>query len=118
MWFEEVPVSSILSFRLMSGWLSHGQNTLHTYTVCSTDDMYLRTVPDRLVTFTSIGGLDLPDPRYLRLHAAICRVAHMSGVAEHLDSYDREQEERCFMARDGTSGDFLNARLHRVLLTA
>ncbi|KAF8268184.1 hypothetical protein EI94DRAFT_1700463 [Lactarius quietus] len=100
MWFEEVP------------------NTPQTYTVCSTDNMHLRIVPNPLVTFTSIGGLDLPDPRYLRLHAAICRVAYMSGAAEYLDSYDREQEERHVMACDGTSGDFLNARLHRVLLTA
>ncbi|KAF8267683.1 hypothetical protein EI94DRAFT_1729918 [Lactarius quietus] len=100
MWFEEVP------------------NTPQTYTVCSTHNMYLRSVPNPLVTFTSIGGLDLPDPRYLRLHAAICRVAHMSGAAEYLDLYDREQEERHVMAPDGTSGEFLNARLHRVLLTA
>jgi len=80
--------------------------------------MNLRTVPNRLVIFTSIDSLDLPDPRYLRLHAAICRVARMSGAAEYLDSYDREQEEISVMAPDGTSADFLNVRLQRVLLTA
>lgn len=80
--------------------------------------MYLRTVPNRLVTFTSVDGLELPDPRYLRLHATICRVAHMSGAPEYLDLYDYEQEERGVLARDGTSADFLKARLHRVLLIA
>jgi hypothetical protein len=81
LWFEAVPVISMLSFILMSPWLNCGQNTPHTYNVCSTDDVYLRTVPNRLVTFTANDGLDLPDPRYLKLHATICRVAHMSGVA-------------------------------------
>lgn len=78
--------------------------------------MNLRNVPHRVVTFTSINGLALPDPRYLKLHAALCRVARMSGAAEYLDLYDREQETTRVMASDGTSADFLTARLHRVLL--
>jgi hypothetical protein len=42
----------------------------------------------------------------------------MSGAAEYLDLYDRQQETRRVMAPDGTSADFLTARLHRVLLVA
>jgi hypothetical protein len=42
----------------------------------------------------------------------------MSGAAEYLDLYDRKQEERGVLAHDGTSADFLKARLHRVLLMA
>ncbi|EFI27097.1 hypothetical protein CC1G_15227 [Coprinopsis cinerea okayama7 len=33
---------------------------------------------------TRTSTLPLPDPRYLRLHAAICRVAHLSGAAAYL----------------------------------
>jgi len=36
----------------------------------------------------------LPDPRYLKLHAVVCRVGHISGVTEYLDMYDHEQDER------------------------
>ena len=78
--------------------------------------MNLRSVPNRVVTFTSIDGLALPDSRYLKLHAAVCRVARMSGAAEYLESYDHKQEERSVTACDGTSADFLTAWLHRVLL--
>jgi hypothetical protein len=28
----------------------------------------------------------LPDPRYLAFHAAVAKVVHLSGMAEHLDS--------------------------------
>jgi hypothetical protein len=41
----------------------------------------------------------------------------MSGAVEYLDSYDREQEGRGVLSRDGASADFLNARL-KVLLKA
>lgn len=27
----------------------------------------------------------LPDPRYLAFHAAVAKVVHMAGMAEHLD---------------------------------
>jgi len=40
----------------------------------------------------------------------------MSSAAEYLDLYDREQETRRVMACDGTSADFLTARLHRAFL--
>jgi hypothetical protein len=80
--------------------------------------MTLRDVPNLVVTFNSVDDLALPDPRYLKLHAAVCRVARMSGAAQYLESSDRDQEEIRVMARDGASAEFLTARLHRVLLVA
>ena len=41
------------------------------------------------VTFTSTDPtLPLPNREYLKLHAAVCRVAHMSGAAGYLDQED------------------------------
>lgn len=34
----------------------------------------------------------LPDPRYIAFHAAVAKVAHMAGMAEHLDEINRKYE--------------------------
>lgn len=56
------------------------------------------------VTFTSTDpeAYPLPDPRYLAFHAAVAKVVHMAGMAEHLDDTLRRYEnirvlsdERC-----------------------
>lgn len=73
-------------------------------------------MPGQIVTFTTTTDLELPDPRYLRLHAAVCRVAHMSGATEYLDSFDREVEVTKVLADDGTSADLLASRIHRALI--
>lgn len=69
-----------------------------------------------IVTFTTTTNLELPDSKYLRLHAAVCRVAHMSGVAGYLQSIDREVEETRVLSHDGTSADVLASRLSRAPL--
>ena len=69
-----------------------------------------------MVIFTSTDdSLALPDPRYLKLHASVCRVAHKPGAAEYLNPYDWEQEERGVMAHDGTSAEYLMVKLNRFL---
>ncbi|KAJ3515226.1 hypothetical protein NLJ89_g1890 [Agrocybe chaxingu] len=100
LWFEEIP------------------NKPHTYHVCSTAPRlpglsHLGQHP--VVTFATTTDLELPDPKYLRLHAAVCRVAHMSGVARYLDLYDRELEERKVLATNGSSGELLSSQLRRAL---
>jgi hypothetical protein len=43
--------------------------------------------PNPTITVTSTEPfLPLPNSHYLRLHAAVCRVAHLSGAAEYLDN--------------------------------
>ncbi|KZP08073.1 hypothetical protein FIBSPDRAFT_840587 [Athelia psychrophila] len=99
LWFEAVP-------------------TLATYDICATLPLYLINITRR-VTFTATkANLERPDRRYLRLHAAVCRVAYMSGAAEYLDRCDREHEDRKVLARDGSSAEFLTTRLQRVFLVA
>ncbi|KAI0760556.1 hypothetical protein C8Q74DRAFT_1451463 [Fomes fomentarius] len=56
----------------------------------------------------------LPDPRYLRLRAACCRVAHLSGAAEYLDEIYRDMDTIQVLAVDGSSAEVLDAALWRV----
>ncbi|KAJ8474634.1 hypothetical protein ONZ51_g7079 [Trametes cubensis] len=69
-------------------------------------------IPEQ-VTFTSHkAGLQLPSPKYLRVHAACCKIAHMSGAAEYLDMVYGEMEELKVLAHDGTSADVLCYAIH------
>jgi hypothetical protein len=66
------------------------------------------------VTFTSQHpSYDLPDPQYLRMHAACCRVAHMSGaggyVADILD--ELEEGETRVLSEGGSSAKLLDFAL-------
>ena len=95
------------------------QNTEHSYRVCTLhrNSRAVDYLPlSRIVTFTTTTDLSLPDPRYLRvrLHATVCRVAHLSGVAGYLDAYDCEQEERKVLAHDGSSAEYLLSRLQGI----
>ncbi|TEB29348.1 hypothetical protein FA13DRAFT_1815454 [Coprinellus micaceus] len=70
----------------------------------------LRGLTTTEIIFTSSDpALELPDRRYLKLHAAICRVAHMSGVAEYMDKHDRDLEELSVLAPDGSSAELFTA---------
>lgn len=53
----------------------------NTYTVCSGMKMFRGGMP-QTVTFSTDTGLPLPNPVYLRMHAALCRVAQFSGAAD------------------------------------
>ena len=45
-------------------------------------------VPEYVVFTTEQQELPLPSPRYLEIHAACCRVAHMSGAADYYRDLD------------------------------
>jgi hypothetical protein len=75
--------------------------------------------PNPVITFTSTDpSLPLPNPEYLKLHAAVCRVAHMSGAAGYLDQEDRDVDRIRVLARDGSSANLLASRLAYVTLKA
>jgi len=46
-------------------------------------------------------SLDLPSPKYLRLHAACAKVAHLSGASEAIDMIYRDLDETKVLAKDG-----------------
>ncbi|KAF9506060.1 hypothetical protein BS47DRAFT_1277893, partial [Hydnum rufescens UP504] len=45
----------------------------------------------------------LPNPRFLRLHAAVARVIHMSGATEYVENYLRDLQDTHVFASDGTT---------------
>ncbi|TBU52839.1 hypothetical protein BD310DRAFT_831335 [Dichomitus squalens] len=66
------------------------------------------------VHFTAHSDSPLPSPKYLAIHAACCRVAHMSGAAEYFDMILRDMEELQVLSEDGASADVLAYALHRL----
>ena len=46
---------------------------------------------------------DLPSPELLEVHAIIVRIFHTSGVAERVEKALRDLEERCGLAKDGST---------------
>lgn len=62
------------------------------------------------VVFESIDlSLPLPSPAYLELHAACCRVAHLSGAAEYIESIWSDMEDTQVLAADGSSATLIKA---------
>lgn len=81
----------------------------------------LRLLPSTRVDFTTSDPVKrpLPDPRYLKLHAACARAAHLSGAAECIDQIFREEEVTKVLASDGGSSELLNHILtHRLGIVA
>ncbi|KAI0666036.1 hypothetical protein C8Q78DRAFT_985193 [Trametes maxima] len=72
-------------------------------------------IPKRVQFVSHHPELPLPSPRYLEVHAACCRIAHMSGAAEYLDLIYRHMEELQVLANNGASADVLTFALHRRL---
>lgn len=68
----------------------------------------------KTVTLTSQDPqLEVPDPRYLALHAACAQVAHASGMGEYIDRILRDMEDMRVLPEDGCS-DVLTFALHGI----
>ena len=118
LWFE--AIDGRVRFRLLSMSVHHRLNTRyrpqpHSYRIETRPPF----VPDasfpREVTFTSQCNLPLPSPKYLRIHAACCRIAHLSGAAEYLDKIYRDEEELSVLSSDGASAPVLSHLLQRLV---
>jgi hypothetical protein len=48
-------------------------------------------------------NVPLPNPQFLEFHAAACKIAHLSGVAEHIENVLRDYERIGVLAEDGGS---------------
>ncbi|KAF5313466.1 hypothetical protein D9611_008612 [Ephemerocybe angulata] len=105
-------------FDELNVWFEEAQegHPANTYFIKST--MPFAYVPSSTtpVTFVSHDPrLELPDPKYLKLHAAVCRVAHLSGAAEYMNQHDRDIENLSFLASDGSSANLFAAHLERTV---
>ena len=72
--------------------------------------------PDGIIEFTTPNEkvYPLPSRKYIGLHAAACKVAHMSGAADHFQKIDRALEEDGVLAEDGHQMYVLEDRLRQV----
>jgi len=64
----------------------------NTYKIQATDSALLKLCEekDRITKLTSTStDMPVPNPDYLGLHAACCRVAHMSGAGEYRQAIRR-----------------------------
>jgi len=107
-----LDVSLHTNFDRLDLWLEVDPAQAHTYRICGLQNV-IRDLP-ATVTFTSQHpSYELPDPRYLKMHAACCRVAHMSGaagyVADILDDLDEGGTR--VLSEDGLSGKLLDFAL-------
>ncbi|KAG8816345.1 hypothetical protein FRC17_000360 [Serendipita sp. 399] len=59
--------------------------------------------------------MPLPNPAYLRLHAACAKIAYMSGAGEIIHNLEREIVDMGVLAADGSSVDYLQYRLQGIV---
>ena len=62
---------------------------------------------------TAEGHLPLPNPTYLRIHAACCKIACLSGIADYLEDSDSRLDEIRRLAWNGSDADVLYYALLR-----
>ncbi len=67
----------------------------------------------KTVMLKSATGQPLPNPIYLAIHCAICKVLWASGRAEALEQAFREWEDTDVLAEDGGSAEVLMLALQR-----
>jgi len=84
----------------------------NTYGICVTHAEFTFTAPDNPVVFRSAHqGLPLPNPAYLKIHAACCRVAHLSGAGEYMEKISEDMEDMQVLSKDGSSAYLLSYAL-------
>ena len=94
--------------------LKHRQDPVNYYRPAATKPYLLRGIPAQVQLTTPDPNIyPLPDPRYLALHAACARVAHLSGVTEYIKRVVRDMEDTKVLANNGGSGDVLYHALMR-----
>jgi hypothetical protein len=76
----------------------------------------LRSLPTEIRFTTSNPLLELPDPRFIAIHATCCRAAHLSGAAKYIDDIYRKTEMTYVLADNGSSAEILQFALSRLVL--
>ena len=118
LWFE-AAVGHILIVLSPHKYVFYHQGTVNHYKVClgtETACSSLR-IPEHVEFRTERQDLPLPSPRYLEIHRAVCRVAHMAGAAgyHHYLEDDDDPHATKFRCFDPVESDF-PAALHTRLL--
>ncbi|EAU81019.1 hypothetical protein CC1G_13484 [Coprinopsis cinerea okayama7 len=80
----------------------------NTYELEAPEPFIIKHFP-KIVRFQSSDpeNLPLPSPRYLEIHAAFARIAHLAGATDYIDRIMRDLEDKTVLANDGSSGELL-----------
>ncbi|KAH9013272.1 hypothetical protein EDB85DRAFT_1877121 [Lactarius pseudohatsudake] len=103
------------SFDQLDMWFE-AKGSPNTYTIKATDTVFLAKckAADCKITLTSADPrLPLPNPEYLEIHAACCRVAHLSGAGEYMDKVLEDLEDTRVLSQDGSSARILSFVLQK-----
>ncbi|TFK81067.1 hypothetical protein K466DRAFT_604815 [Polyporus arcularius HHB13444] len=87
----------------------------HTYRVRTWGKVAPRLGLPKTVKLSTASGVPLPNPAYLALHCAICRVLWSSARAEELKEVLEDLEEVTLLAPDGSSANLINMAIYRSL---
>jgi len=100
-WFDELLL-----------WFEAVDGEENTYKICATEQMYIYELGEDPIMFrTAHQDLQLPNPTYLQIHAACCRVAHLSGAGKYMDKILEDLEDMPVLSNDGSSADVLSYAL-------
>ncbi|KAG8747313.1 hypothetical protein FRC10_001492 [Ceratobasidium sp. 414] len=102
-------------FGKLHWWLEAIEGQPNTYRVGARRALSGLYEKGTVVTFTTTDEkYELPDPRFLALHAACAKVAFASGMAGYIDHIIRDMEELAVLREDGSSDVQLMFALHRI----
>ncbi|OJT12492.1 hypothetical protein TRAPUB_10969 [Trametes pubescens] len=91
-------------------------DTPNTYTVRTWGKVAPRLgLPKTVKLASGTAGAPPPNPAYLALHCAICRVLWASARAEELKDVLDDLEEVALLAADGSSANLINIAIYRSL---
>ena len=96
------------------------QNEENRYKLDSPKDGFFTRGFPKYVTFTTPDPVKYPVPsrKYLEIHAACAKVAHLSGAGECIDRHLEDEEDRQTLDPDGGSADLLDHAIMRLEITA
>ncbi|KAG8833547.1 hypothetical protein FRC17_010518 [Serendipita sp. 399] len=100
-------------------WLDEVPEFKNRYKVYLIPDYRLNTLkPEVQFTTSDADQLPVPNPAYLRLHAACAKIAYMSGIADIIHDLETKMEEMDVLAADGSSVDVLQYKLAAIAAAA
>ena len=79
----------------------------NTYVIRAKGGHRLRQCKTNPITFQTKTDIALPNPDYLRIHAACCKVALLSAATEHMDKILEDLEDMRVLSKDGSSAHVL-----------
>ena len=98
-WFEAI-VSGLEMFTPRTEGLQGDQD--NTYAICAMEEGILRNCKDNPITLTSQHrDLPLPNPTFLAIHAACCRIAHLSGAIWYIQRALDDMKDVVDLAKGG-----------------